>query len=80
MRALRRLATPKRAPRIRSVGRLRIDAAAELLRLEYEKARLAAMRGRLAGGLARTHGELAAAETRIVRVLRLLAGDREASR
>ena len=74
MRTMRRLATLKRAPRMRSVGRLRIDAAAELLRLEYERARLSALRGRLAGGLARADFDISVAQTRVGWVLDLLGG------
>ena len=74
MRKMRRLQTLKRAPRKRSVGRLRIDAAAELLRLEYERARLAALRGRLAGGLARANFDISVAEQRVGWVLDLLGG------
>jgi len=60
-----RTATLKRAPSARSVGRLRLDAAAELLRLEFERARLAALQGRLSTGLKRAEREVKTAEARI---------------
>ena len=72
MRPLPRTPPIKRAPRMRSLGRQRIDAAAELLRLEYEKARLAALRTRLAGGLGRAEQSFEAAERRVAFVLDLL--------
>ena len=74
MKMLRRTGPLKRAPRMRSVGRLRIDAAAELLRLEYEKARLSALRARLAVGLNHANQEITAAETRVAFVLDALGG------
>jgi len=72
VRSLRRSPPIKRAPRFRSVGRMRIDAAAELLRLEYEKARLAALRVRLASGLGRAEVDLKTAEQRVAWVLDML--------
>jgi hypothetical protein len=58
---------------------MRIDAAAELLRLEYEKARLAALRGRLASGLGRAEIDLQTTEQRVAWVLDMLGTDRPPS-
>ena len=62
MKMLRRTGPLKRAQRMRSLGRMRIDAAAELPRLQYRKARLS-------GGLAQADDELVFADERVAWVL-----------
>jgi len=54
---------------------MRIDAAAELLRLEYEKARISALRGRLASGLGRADQELKTTQSRVAWVLDMLGSE-----